>query len=137
MAKAGFRRTRNVNEDTPSLMAEKSSLHQASVFGGMTEPEKSDVKTKRLNRLDPLTDRIGADGYFHKMRWSWFTFEFGGVHHPLDVTRFYKDQKIAVDIGHIEPGMAKYKQQALSTHGIKYYVLESAGDFSRVLKGLS
>lgn len=89
----------------------------------------------RRRRLDPLSDALGCANYYHKMRWHWFTFEFGGLHHPMEVSRFYKEKNLAIDIMIKEDApISQLKARLLKEHGIKYAILKNPNDFEALIK---
>lgn len=130
MATEKFRKSKGVSSENTSLMIEKSSLQESKpIIGNDFDSEKKDIPTRHKNRLDPLTDRLQETGFYHKMRWPWFTYEFGGIKHPLEVDRYYGGNKIAIDMSNVTPEMQEYKKNILNANNIRYVVLKSSLDF--------
>jgi len=113
MARAGFRKPKSKME----LEEVETSTDKPSLYA-------------RRQHLDPLTERLGEKGFYHRMRWPWLVIHYGGLDHPLEVSRFYKDQNLAVDIGNVDPMTAEHKQKLFDKHEIKYVILRSAMDFN-------
>jgi hypothetical protein len=93
--------------------------------------EKKELDLSHRRKLDPLSAVLEVtSGYFHRMRWSWLTFPYGGIEHPLEVDRFYPSKNIAIDIigKNDDADMILYKTKLLNSHGIKYIRLLSEGD---------
>jgi hypothetical protein len=103
--------------------------------GGWKKQNKVEVEADkpsvyaRKQKLDPLTERLGEKGFFHHMRWPWLVVHFGGLDHPLEVSRFYPTQNLAVDIGQVDQTTLEYKTKLFEEHAIKYVVLNSSMDF--------
>ena len=138
MAKGNFRKAKPIQSFDMELVEAKSSLQEAKTYLNLQEPEKIEMPTSiKARRLDPLTEKLGSAGFFYKMRWPWFIYEFGGINYSLDVHRFYQDKNIALDIGHVDQKLADKKRKLLEDHGIKYIILENAGDFKSLILGLT
>lgn len=101
---------------------------------GFDDLEAKDVRTLKKNRLDPLTQKLNESGFLHKMRWNWFTFEYCGRKHPLEVSRYYLKSNMAVDINLTDRAMIEYKSNLLKSNGIKYAVLEKMEDYENILE---
>lgn len=136
MAKSGWKKAKALDQDRSALLTKTLSREVAPEFSSQ-ESESKDVFTKRANRLDPLTERLGCTSYFHKMRWPWLTYHFGGLDHPLDVSRFYQEKNLAIDINPKDQRLVKHKAVIFAKQNIQYVVLENAADFVRLEKGMS
>lgn len=81
-----------------------------------------DAPTKRINRLDPISDALNVrnENYFVRMRWAWFFREEYGVNYPLEVDRYYPDRALAIDIEIQDEETSTMKRKLLSGHGIQY-----------------
>lgn len=99
--------------------------------------DMTDQFRHRPQRLDALTEKLGCTSYYHKMRWPWLMFEFGGLKHPLEVDRYYHEIKLAIDFGQIPPAYLKVKELLLEENKIKYVRLENAQDLKSLALGLS
>lgn len=138
MATGKFKKSKEVTEENTSLVIEKSSLQESKrVIGKDFDSEKKDIPTRHKNRLDPLTDRLHETGFYHKMRWPWFTYDFGGIKHPLEVDRYYRGKNIAIDMSNVSPEMQEYKKKILNENNIKYVVLKSSLDFETLSSVMS
>lgn len=140
MARGGFKKAKTLSEDTSSLDKKSLSSEKSIVVQTMVKQEfdSEDVtETFRKRSLDPLTEHLGCTSYFHKMRWPWFVYEYGGLNHPLEVDRFYHEIKLALDIGTVKDSLRNYKEELLKENGIKYIVLESASDMKNLAMRLS
>lgn len=140
MSKSGFKKSKTITEDTSAI--EQKSLHNEKAFiSNNTKNKLDDTEDKsdtfRKSRMDALTERLGCTSYFHKMRWPWFKFEYGGVMYPLEIDRYYQEIKLAIDIGKVNESMKKYKEEVLKENNIKYIIIESATDMKNLALGLS
>jgi len=87
----------------------------------------------KKQRLDPLTDRLGCTHYQQGKRWPWFLYEYGGVTYPLDVTRFYPERNLALDIKPQDRNLCALKSKMLREQGINYSALESVHDLDSLV----
>ena len=97
------------------------------------ESESRDVRTTRKNRLDPLTEALGCSGFQYNMRWTWLTYNYGGVTHPLSVSRFYPERNLAVDIGAIPVEILQHKRELCKENGVVYTTLANEWEFKKML----
>ena len=134
MAKAGWKKAKTLDQIDAGLSALKSSSTETRRFLGVTDTESQDLPTRRKNRLDPLTEKLGCTGYYHAMRWEWFKYEYGGVKYALEVSRFYQERNIAIDIQPKDKEYVELKRILLQKHDIKYMVVDSFDDVMKSLQ---
>lgn len=131
MAKSGWKKGKTMDQLDAGLMSLRSSSLETKKFIPQ-ERSKEDVWS-RPQRLDPLTEYIGCKSYFAQMRWTWFRYEFLGKSYALEVSRFYQERNLAIDIipGYDPQKKTEHillKEELLSQHNIKYVIIKSAGD---------
>jgi len=134
MAKAGWKKAKTLDQIDAGLSALKSSSTETRRFLGTADSESQDLPTRRKNRLDPLTEKLKCSGYFHAMRWEWFKYEYGGVRYALEVSRFYQERNIAIDIQPKDKEHVELKRVLLQKHNIKYMVVDSFDDVMKSLQ---
>jgi hypothetical protein len=132
MAKGAWRKAKTASDSLSlkSLPSEKKHIASRSDY-----EDESD--TFRKKKMDALTEHLGCSSYFHKMRWPWFIFEFGGLNYPMEVDRYYHEKKLAIDFGLTDKRQIEQKREMLDLNGISYVVIESATDLKSLAKGLS
>lgn len=130
--KSVIKKARHINKDTSSL-AQKSLPREARFAFDQTVTEDLS-ETFKTRRLDPLTENLGCTSYYHKMRWHWLSENICGVRYPLEVSRYYHDIKLAIDIGADAKVKTDIKKHLMQENGIEYVCLESANDFEALFK---
>jgi len=123
-------------QDNSSLMSKSLSFEKSMIKQKDYDTEDKS-ETFRRSKMDSLTEHLGCESYFHKMRWQWLVYEYGELKHPLDVDRFYHEIKLAIDFGKVNPMFLKIKKDLLKKNGINYVNIESATDLISLAKGLS
>ncbi len=135
MAKAGWKKAKTLDQIDAGLSTLKSSSSETRRFlGSNMDTESQDMPTRKKNKLDPLTEKLGCTGYFHAMRWEWFKYEYGGIRYALEVSRFYQEKNIAIDIQPKDKEHVELKRILLQKHNIKYLVVDSFDDVMRSLQ---
>lgn len=133
MAKAGWKVAKRINQIDSGLAALKSNTTEAKNFMGAvaTDTELVDPPPRK-QKLDPLTDYLGCTRYYSQMRWVWFTWVDYGRRRPLEVSRYYDEKNLAIDIAPQDRTFIEEKAKLLKDHGITYIVLDSAGDIANL-----
>lgn len=134
MAKAGWKKAKTLDHVDSKLMVEKSSSFETKNFFAALEP-KPDLPTRR-QRLDPLTEYLECKIYYSQMRWAWFRYEFLGNTYALEVSRYYPEKNLAIDIDPKDREHLDLKERLLADNNIKYIIINSAGDIASLGGGL-
>lgn len=144
MAKAGFRKAKLAHEVQKNFLDKPMSFEQRNKMAAQQESDRAFEETSEKNdafgrkrRMDPLTESLGATCYYHKMRFAWLCEMIGGINYPMEVTRYYQEIKVAIDIGPEDPKKIELKKQLFEMHEIKYIVLETANDMKTLSEGLT
>lgn len=109
---------------------------------GFPLPRDVDSESKDLpirsgrNRLDQLTESLGCTSFYHKMRWPWLVYPYGGMKHPLDVFRFYQEKSLAIDVGTVPTDIRDLKKSLCAEHNIQYVVINDSYDVEGLRKEL-
>lgn len=136
MSKAGWKKAKRIDQIDAGLSTLKSSPSEVKKYlGPSVEPEATDVPVRRKNELDPLTKYLGCTSYYAAMRWEWFKYEYGGVKYSLEVSRYYQEKNLAIDIAPKDRSMIDLKISLLKRHNIAYVVLDSVTDLQSVVSG--
>lgn len=119
----------------PMVELEQSTLPEVKP---PVEGEVGDKPSRRRNTLDPLTQAIGEDGYFLNMRFEWLHIIFEGIRYPLEVTRYYKNKRIAIDVcsSDKDPENSKTKEKLCKENDIRYFILKDMADVDKILKSI-
>ena len=135
MSKAGWKKAKKIDQVDAGLAAMKSSSSEVKhLLNQKMDSEYTDLPTRKKNKLDPLTEYLGCQGYYASMRWEWFKYEYGGVKYALEVSRYYQEKSLAMDIAPVDRSMIELKISLLKRHNINYVVLDSVTDLKNVLK---
>lgn len=130
-AAAAWRQTENVTSDNSALV-EKSLASEKKFIEIKPKKDESDFDPVRKQRLDILTNHLGCTSYYMNMRWTWFGHNPFGKWLPLEVSRYYHEKKLAIDIGtNFSPTIIEIKKKLLESQGIQYYVITSATDLQQ------
>lgn len=127
-------KSKPISEDK-SVLKLKSLDSEKHHIQNQTDRMDNDHPSRR-QQLDSLTLSLGCTSYYIKMRWAWFTHCPYGVTLPLEVSRFYQEKKLALDIGVNQTDiMVAEKKKLLESNGVKYYVIKDVKDLEQFSKG--
>lgn len=139
MAKAGFRKAKLAQETQKAFLNKSMSLESKQFEEQQQEIDSKDLSptfnTKR--RMDPLTEGLNCTSYYNKMRFEFLYEMIGGKKYPMEVSRYYQEIKLAIDIGPIDADKLALKKILFKEHNISYQNLESATDMRNFAKELS
>ncbi len=134
MSKAGWKKAKRIDQIDAGLSTFKSSPSEVKKYLGQSiDTESQDKPTRKKNVLDPLTEYLGCTAYYAAMRWDWFKYEYGGVKYALEVSRFYHEKNLAIDIAPKDRSMIELKISLLKRHNIAYVVLDSVTDLQSIV----
>lgn len=128
---SALRKPREQRPETPQ--SEAHHLNDSKTVQAFDKDKKWDTEDRsdafKRRRMDSLTEHLGCTSYYAKMRWTWFGHSPYGLFLPFDVSRFYHEKKLALDIGINQTShIAELKKNLCAENGIKYYVISSALD---------
>jgi hypothetical protein len=135
MARAVTRKSKPVNDLKSTIMLKSLSSEKRHAV----EKRGSELPDafQRRQVVDPLTKHLGCTYFYQSMRFKWMVHEILGLKYPMEVSRYYPELKVAIDIGQVLVDEIAIKQELCEQNGVRYINIESAGDMKNLAMGLS